>query len=161
MRAIHSDARLPDSPGVIFPAPVIFLILIGCAYWLGRYLPMQVEGELIRHLVGWSYNLAGMVLILVSMWLFRRHKTTINPGRAASVMIEIGPYRYSRNPMYVGLGLIQLGITIATGNLWQAAIIPIALVLTRWHVIAREERWLAARFGDSYSAYCQRVPRWF
>lgn len=164
MRGIKLDAGKLDSPAVMIPAPVISLILVGAAYWLGKLLPIQaiqVEGELLRLLMGWGYNLTGLVIILTSMWLFRQHKTTINPARAATVMIEAGPYRYSRNPMYVGLALIHVGITIATGNLWQVVVMPIALLLIRWHVIAREERWLLKRFGESYYTYCQRVPRWF
>jgi len=91
---------------------------------------------------------------------FRRNDTTANPYSSTNSISSCGPYRFSRNPMYVSLCLIQPGIAAWTGNLWLLATLLPAILLIRFGVIAREERYLENKFGEQYLQYKHRVRRW-
>jgi protein-S-isoprenylcysteine O-methyltransferase Ste14 len=143
--------------------PPIAALLIGTVMWAVARLSPQSEGESPLRLAI-SCGLAGLgILVVVAGTLeFRRAKTTINPVNieAASSIVTGGVYRYTRNPMYVGLTLMLLG--------WAAHIAaPIVLVgpvvfilyMTRFQIIP-EERVLASKFGEEYRKYRKRVRRW-
>ena len=103
---------------------------------------------------------AGIALDLATMLAFRRHQTTVLPHRGATRLITDGPFRFSRNPIYVGNTLLVAGAGLAFGVAW---LIPAALagaVATGRLAIAREEQHLALRFGAAWSAYAARTPRW-
>jgi protein-S-isoprenylcysteine O-methyltransferase Ste14 len=95
-----------------------------------------------------------------SLWLFSRHGTGLLPGQATRAMIEEGPYRLSRNPLYVGMLALYLGIALAAPTLWGIGFFPLAVLLVRWGAIRPEERYLHERFGASYDDYTRRVRRW-
>jgi len=71
-----------------------------------------------------------------------------------------GPYRFTRTPMYVGWVIVHLGCVLLTNTVWPLVSLPVVLVLISRAVIAKEERYLAAKFGDAYRAYKARVRRW-
>ena len=149
-----------DRPGVVAPPPVIFAagVLGGLAlHWLApipllRFAPVRAAGVLLVVLsVAW---------IALCEREFRRHETSINPYRPSTALIESGPFRRSRNPVYLGLAGIHLGIALAVSSLWIAlALVPVLAVMRRG-VIEREERYLGAKFGEAYERYRERVPRW-
>jgi len=103
---------------------------------------------------------AGIALDLAAMLAFRRHRTTVLPNRGATRLITDGPFRLSRNPIYVGNTLLVAGLGLVFGIAW---LIPAAFVgayATGRLAIAREERHLALRFGRDWEAYAARTPRW-
>jgi protein-S-isoprenylcysteine O-methyltransferase Ste14 len=71
-----------------------------------------------------------------------------------------GPYRVSRNPMYVGWTLVQAGLASTSNAFWLIAILPLVILYTHWTGVRREERLLARKFGDEYAAYKRQVPRY-
>ena len=102
---------------------------------------------------GWRVPL-GWVLVLLfvgwngwSLWLFRRHETGLLPGQATRAMIEEGPYRLSRNPLYVGLLAFYLGLALLAPTFWGLVLFPAAVLLVLWGAIHPEERFLHKRFG--------------
>lgn len=76
------------------------------------------------------------------------------------MIVQHGPYRLSRNPMYLSLAVIVLGIALAVNTVWLVAVLPVLLLWLQRGVIHREERYLARRFGEEYQAYRSRVRRW-
>jgi protein-S-isoprenylcysteine O-methyltransferase Ste14 len=115
---------------------------------------------------GWRVPL-GCLLVLVfvvwnawSLWLFGRHETGLLPGQATRAMIEEGPYRLSRNPLYVGLLTLYLGVALLVPTFWGLVLFPAAVLLVLWGAIRPEERFLHERFGAPYDAYARRVRRW-
>ncbi len=92
--------------------------------------------------------------------LFRRARTSILPVRPTSAVIEAGPYRYSRNPIYVGMFVIVVGAAIGLDSLWQFAALVALYAMLRWGVVAREEAYLTRKFGTTYQDYARRVRRW-
>jgi len=115
---------------------------------------------------GWRLPLGGVLLLLFagwngwSLWLFARHETGLLPGQATQAMIEEGPYRLSRNPLYVGMLALYLGLALLAPTLWGLVLFPAAVLLVLWGAILPEERFLHEAFGPPYDDYRRRVPRW-
>jgi protein-S-isoprenylcysteine O-methyltransferase Ste14 len=109
----------------------------------------------------------GVALVLLfagwngwSLWLFQRHRTGLLPGQPTQAIIEEGPYRLSRNPLYVGLLALYLGLALLAPTLWGLVLFPAAVLLVLWGSILPEERFLHERFGSQYDDYRRRVRRW-
>lgn len=145
-------------PGVRLPPPVIVAGLLAVAWLLGRVLPVPIGPPLLEFgalvffvafaLMGWA------LLVLV------RAGNDPRPDRPDAAMVEAGPFRFSRNPVYLGFLLVALGFALRWGDLWGwIALVASHLVLDRY-VVAREEAYLAGRFGAAYEAYRGRVRRW-
>lgn len=95
-----------------------------------------------------------------SLLLFRRHRTGLLPGQATEAMMVTGPFARSRNPLYVGLLVLYLGLALLLPSVWALVLWPVAVVLVDWGAIRPEERFLHARFGPAYDEYAGRVRRW-
>jgi protein-S-isoprenylcysteine O-methyltransferase Ste14 len=118
------------------------------------------------HLGGWRVPLGWALIVAFvgwngwSLWLFARHRTGLLPGQSTDALIAEGPYRLSRNPLYVGLLALYLGLALLAPTLWGLLLLPAALVLLRWGAVVPEERFLHERFGAAYDDYARRVRRW-
>lgn len=164
----------PDIPGVIAPPPLIFLgfLFVGWGLatigarpeaveagyrWLGAGLGLEME---VRRGVALSLIIGGLLLDGMAAGLFRRRGTAVEPWKPSTVLIHEGPYRFSRNPIYVGFAITYTGLAIAMdGALALFLLLPCLAVVDQF-VIQREERYLAAQFGPDYEAYRQKVRRW-
>ena len=104
--------------------------------------------------------LGGLLLIGWAMFTFARARTAILPQKAASRLVDHGPYRLTRNPMYTGLSLLYLGLMLVMNWVWALFIFPFVIGLLYRFVISKEERYLLAEFGEEYREYCRRVRRW-
>ena len=91
----------------------------------------------------------------------RRAGTNVRPDRPAIALVTGGPFRFSRNPLYLSLTTLYLGITLYFDALWLLIMLVPVLAFVHWRIVLREERYLEARFGDAYRAYKARVRRWF
>ncbi|MGG5260397.1 methyltransferase family protein [Phycicoccus avicenniae] len=115
---------------------------------------------------GWRVGTGWALLAAFAVWngwsllLFARHGTGLLPGQASQAVIAQGPYRLSRNPLYVGLLALHLGAALLTPSVWALVSFPAAVALVRWGAVLPEERYLHARFGAEYDAYAARVRRW-
>jgi hypothetical protein len=92
--------------------------------------------------------------------IFRKPRTTTVPGKASSVLVTWGPYRFTRNPMYVSLLLAYLGEAGILRQIWPVALLPLVLAYLNWIVIPVEEAKLSQVFGEAYETYRARVRRW-
>ncbi|MDP6404052.1 MAG: isoprenylcysteine carboxylmethyltransferase family protein [Alphaproteobacteria bacterium] len=102
----------------------------------------------------------GLLIVVLALPKFRRAATPVRPDRPSTALISGGPYRFSRNPLYVALTLAYLGLAVALDSLWVLALLVPVLATMQVGVVAREERYLEAKFGDEYRAYKQTVRRW-
>ena len=147
-----------DKPKRIL-APVYFLAAILSMAALHFLLP-------IARILPAAYSsggvliLIGMSLILWAVRLLARAGTTIKPFEASTKMIVAGPYRWSRNPIYLGMAMILLGIGLALGTLTPFAILPLFVWLIQKNFIAHEEAMLDKSFGPAYAEYKKRIRRW-
>ena len=144
-----------DSPGVHVPPPFIYVAVFAVGWVLRGLLPRL---QLLPLAV--ALALIAVVLAGWAMGRFARVKTSIIPNQPATAFVTDGPYRWSRNPMYVALAIAYVSTSLWTASLTSLLLLPLALFLIDRLVIAREERYLRARFGDDYQHYCARVRRW-
>jgi len=149
-----------DSAGVIAPPPLIYLAGIGAGFALEALLPSADVSEAARNAIGIPLLVAGGALMGSFVRQLSRAHTAINPASATTSLVTSGPYRITRNPGYLGMALVGAGIAVTSGSLWVLAGVAAAMVVVDRGVIAREERYLQAKFGDEYHAYCARVRRW-
>ena len=132
--------------------------LLGWAITLRAGDPVELGGWRVP--LGWALVLLFVVWNGWSLWLFGRHETGLLPGQATRAMIEEGPYRLSRNPLYVGLLALYLGLALLAPTFWGRVLFPAAVLLVLWGAIRPEERFLQERFGAPYDDYTRRVRRW-
>ena len=148
-----------DSSGVRFPPPLIFVGTYVLGLGLQRLTPGLVWPSSFE-LPGIVVVALGLLLMFVSVGVFWSRKTTIFPDKAATEFVVVGPYRFTRNPMYVGMSVAYVGLSMAFGPAWPLFLLPAAMQLVFRFVIRREEAYLLRRFGVSYEEYCSRVRRW-
>jgi protein-S-isoprenylcysteine O-methyltransferase Ste14 len=156
--AIHNPALRPRTL-VLPPAPYAVAVLGG--WWLDRNefaLPLDV-GTATRPL-GWLAVAIGLALFVWTLWTFARHRTTVNPYVAASTLCTRGPFRFSRNPIYLGDWFLLSGVSLLLHTFWPLAFAPLIWIMIRFGVIRHEEAHLEAKFGDAYRDYKLRVRRW-
>ena len=153
----------PENPGVRFPPPTLFVAGIAGGLALQRVIPIAIDTLLapsVRVGVGWACVVAGLGVLVWAMVTFAQAHTAIYPNQPASMVVGHGPYRYSRNPMYVGLTALTCGIGVLLANVWILALLPVVLIALTVFVIRREEAYLASAFGDGYARYRDEVRRW-
>jgi protein-S-isoprenylcysteine O-methyltransferase Ste14 len=139
-------------------------VAIGAPLVVG-WLATRVWGDPVdfgewRVPLGWALVLASVGWNGWALWLFARHQTGLLPGQATNALIEAGPFRISRNPLYVGLLVLYLGLAFLAPSFWGLVLFPAAGLLVLWGAIRPEERFLHERFGAQYDDYTRRVRRW-
>ena len=155
---MRADARVND-PGVRFPPPIVYLaaVLIGAAF--DRIVPIQLFPAGLTGWLGGALVLLALAISGLSFREFIKVKTSIRPDRPASALVTTGPFRYSRNPMYLSLSMLQLGVGIWMNSVWVVVLLMPVIALIRWCVIEPEERYLIGRFGQVYLDYQAKVRR--
>ncbi len=149
--------------GVIAPPPLLFLAALALGIASDAVVPLGLleaipDGP--RLAVAVPVAVAAVLLAVPGLLSFRRAGTAVEPWHPTTALVVDGIYDRIRNPMYAGLVLLLVAIAVATAGDWTAlASVPLALVL-HYGVVKREERYLAARFGEAYDRYVARVPRY-
>ena len=111
-------------------------------------------------LIGIVPLLAGILLGAVSAAAFRRHRTTIIPFRESSALLTAGPFRLSRNPIYLGMIVSLVGVALLTGAATPYVVVVAVALIMHFGFVRREERMMEARFGDAFRDYAGQVRRW-
>jgi len=155
------DAAEPrDTAGVVAPPPLIYLAGLVVGFVLDALLP---QGELpwpVRWILGSVLVLAGVALLASFNTAFTRRGTAVDPWKPTTAIVTTGPYRITRNPAYLGMALLYIGITLLAAAPWALLGLPIVVVVIDRMVIAREERYLERKFGREYLDYKETVRRW-
>jgi protein-S-isoprenylcysteine O-methyltransferase Ste14 len=141
------------------PVPWVFVLtyLIGAALERAWRLGGEVRGG---RAIGVALMCIGAIIAGWALAMFHRARTTTVPGETSTRLVMWGPYRFTRNPMYVGLTLAYLGEAGILQQLWPLILLPLCLAYVNWVVIPLEEARLSEIFGDSYESYRLRVRRW-
>jgi protein-S-isoprenylcysteine O-methyltransferase Ste14 len=149
-------------PGVRVPPPLIFAGGWLAAWYLDREFPFEIDGA------GTSWAQAGLGVLLIGVGLslivaaggaLRRAQTPIRPDRPARVLVTGGPFRWTRNPLYLGLTAIYAGAAALANAAWPIVFLPIVLIVLTTTVVHREEEHLRGAFPE-YEDYSRRVRRW-
>ena len=150
-----------DSPGVRFPPPLLYALVVVGGWMLHRPWPLPIANATgVLTVVAWLLVACWVGLAASSVGLFRRKQTSMIPFRPASTLVSTGPYKFTRNPMYVSLALLTLAFAFFLNTWWIVVLLVPALLIVQRFVIVPEEKYLRRRFGADYEAYTHRVRRW-
>ena len=152
----------PDHAGVRVPPPLIFLGLVLIGPLLDRLFgiaPLHI-GQPVRSILIVLLVAAGLIIVLAAIRNFARTGTRVEPWAPSSAIVSDGIYRFTRNPMYIGMALVMLGLALVIGSPASIAMVAVGLIIVDRFVIRREEAYLEAKFGNDYRAYRTRVRRW-
>jgi protein-S-isoprenylcysteine O-methyltransferase Ste14 len=150
-----------DTPGIVMPPPLVFLVALAAGFLLDWAVPVNSDLAAAPVRVGGlALVVLGAALMFAGLRTFVRAGTAFRPDQPATRLLTAGPFRYTRNPLYVALTLVYLGIALAAARVWPMATLVPALVVIRYRVITREEAYLEGKFGDAYRNYKNRVRRW-
>jgi protein-S-isoprenylcysteine O-methyltransferase Ste14 len=152
-----------DTSGVrIFP-PFIYAGLFALGYAVHRFVPAYLwpgGTPPAARAAAWILIAIWLTLSGSAVFLFRRAGTTPNPMQPTTAIVLHGPFRFTRNPMYLSLVALYGAVTLFVNSLWPLVLLPVVVALIQREVIAREEAYLEAKFGEEYRAYKARVRRW-
>lgn len=151
-----------DRAKIMAPPPLLFAACLAVGLLLGWLWPLKLTDCLgaARLIAGLALLAASGAAAVPAMFAFRRRRTPVDPGRGTSFLVAEGPFRHTRNPMYLGLVLIMAALFCLSASLWML-LAGLTLYLLLLHgVIKPEERYLENKFGEPYLAYKSRVRRW-
>ena len=158
-RSEAPDAAPAANLGLARP-PLVYLGSIALGVVLHLVRPTAIPGAARVAPLGAVTVLAAIALFVASVRAFRAAGTPIPGNRPTTTIVRCGPYRYSRNPIYVSFTLLQVGIAFWADSLWLLATLVAAVGLMALVVVPREERYLEARFPSDYLPYRASVRRW-
>ncbi|HTO07108.1 MAG TPA: isoprenylcysteine carboxylmethyltransferase family protein [Myxococcota bacterium] len=156
----ESKSVPPDHPGVWFPPPLIYVLFFLAGLMLDRLVPLPRPPATLARALGALFVAASLALVawtLPRFWSGGNTVVTIRP--TVSLVVE-GPFRFTRNPMYLSLVLLYAGVSLLLGLVWPLLLGPgLVWIVGEW-CIGPEERYLERKFGDEYQRYRARIRRW-
>jgi len=155
-----SQASPTEHANVNFPPPFIHGVGIFSAIGVEQILPGVLPAPENFGWLGFVMVSFSLFLALMSFREFNRAKNPVPPNQPIQSLMTSGPFRFSRNPLYVALAFLHGGIAFLSGNTWILTTLPLTLLFVRYYVISREEAYLVRRFGQTYLEYMARVRRW-
>jgi len=151
----------PDNARVAIFPPLLLVICIGLGLLARGLWQLQAIAFLPAVVLATLCAISGLLLDRWAQRELRRAATAVHPAQPTTAIVTTGPFAVSRNPIYLGQGLLLLAVGFAAREMsYFLACIPWT-VMMRYGVIAREEQYLTARFGKAYEEYMARVGRWF
>lgn len=151
------------SPWVFVPPPPLFVLSFVAGMQMARVAPLPLAVPAISPVtraLGFTLVAAAVLVLASAVALFAWRRTTIVPHASARSLVNKGPYRVTRNPMYLGLVVGYVGVALALNAFWPLPFLALPLWVLQTRVIPFEERTMAHAFGDEYRAYQRAVGRW-
>lgn len=157
-----ADSSKADTkgPAVKFPPPAIFALLIFVGAGLDYIWPVGLGVPDSIEVVGIAITLFGLAVAILVSGTFKRESTAIEPWKPTTKIVTTGFYAWSRNPIYFGFCLFNIGIGISSDSFWIFISFIPGAILVYLIAIAKEEAYLEEKFGAEYIAYKNKVRRW-
>lgn len=153
---------LPDHAGVAFHPPLMLGVLLAVGFGLRALVPLPIPllTDDVASIAGPSIVVVALVLFIWAARTMRAGGASIPTNQSTDVIVQTGPYRFSRNPIYLAMVLLLAGVGVWANALWLIGMAVLDGILLSWGVISREEAYLRRKFTDQYSAYTEAVRRW-
>jgi protein-S-isoprenylcysteine O-methyltransferase Ste14 len=153
-------ATSTDKPGVAAPPPLLYgsafvLVLVFRWFW-----PMPIFGHAVALWPGLALLVLGVGIAAWGGRTMHAAGTNVNPALPTTAIVASGPFRFSRNPLYLALTLLYLGLTLAFNTWWGIVVLVPVLIIMHRGVVLREERYLEQKFGEIYRQYRSKVRRY-
>lgn len=149
-----------DNAGVIAPAPVLYGTAFAVALAMEKLSPTQLLPFPVSAWLGLTFIAVAIVIAVSAFKALAQAHTAFDARKSTTQIVTTGVFRFSRNPTYLSLTLLLIGIAFAISSLWVLVSVVPAVVATQWGVVLREERYLKAKFGEDYRSYASKVRRW-
>jgi protein-S-isoprenylcysteine O-methyltransferase Ste14 len=149
-----------DVAGAVAPPPFIFAGTLVAGLSLDRAIKLPFLPIGVSRLIGTKAIIDGLVVGAWGFMTMKAAETELSPYKPTRVLVESGPFAYTRNPLYLSITLVYAGIATLRRAPLTLALLPLLLSAVQRGVIEREERYLEQKFGDSYRSYRSRVGRW-
>lgn len=150
-----------DHPTVRFPPPLVFLgFLLGGLIMDEMAGWAQLPGGAVRQWLAVALVIGGLAVIVSALGLFRRAGENPEPWTGTATLLTDGIYRFTRNPMYLGMAVVHGGLALAMASIGGLVTLPLAILSIQHFVIPAEEAYLDRTLGEPYRLYCARVRRW-
>ena len=150
----------PTGAAVRLIPPVVYFVPFAVMWGLHWWRPRTIPGGSALTVLGLALILIGVALSLWAVATLMRAGTTFIPWEQVTAIVSTGPFRFSRNPIYLADAIAYLGGTLVLHSWWPLLVLPGILLVIGRKVMDPEERYLAERFGDPYREYQRRVRRW-
>ncbi len=144
------------------PPPILYLLTLAAAVVLDRLLPLLAiwQSGKLTTVIGVALALLAMVIFASALMRFKQAGTHVPHWMPTTALVTDGIFAYSRNPIYVAMTMLYLGIALIVASPWMLILLPPLLIIMQLGVIKREEAYLREKFGQAYIDYCARVRRW-
>ncbi|MCX6044487.1 MAG: isoprenylcysteine carboxylmethyltransferase family protein [Chloroflexi bacterium] len=149
-----------EHANVIAPPPLIYGVSLLVGLLLQWASPRPLLARTTGRVVGLTFIITGFLTGLTAALTMRRANTSLRPDTPTTAIVDTGPFRYTRNPIYLGFTLMYTGVACFANALWPIVILPFVLAVMQRGVIEREEQYLTRKFGLLYTQYQTRVRRW-
>jgi protein-S-isoprenylcysteine O-methyltransferase Ste14 len=154
-------SEAPDHANTLVRPPIALLLAVVAGLALDWLYPLQfVPAGLPYAWVGAAVFVLGLTLVVWAIVTFQAAGTPVQGYKPTSAIVDRGPYRFTRNPIYGGMFVGLTGLAVAFNTLWLLAALVVFFAIIRFGVVAREEAYLERKFGDAYGDYRARVRRW-
>jgi protein-S-isoprenylcysteine O-methyltransferase Ste14 len=153
-------AEQKDVAGVVAPPPLIFGIPLAVGIYEQTSHPVHIGPRPVTIALGIVMFGVALPIVVAAITQFRKANTAVVPFEPTTAIVDAWPYSFSRNPIYLALALIYVGISLFFNTWWPIFLMPLVLLVMQRGVIEREEAYLTRKFGDVYLEYKSRVRRW-
>jgi protein-S-isoprenylcysteine O-methyltransferase Ste14 len=157
---VSAAKRDTDSPGVLVIPPLAYIVTLAVGLVAHLLRPVPVLPALPARILGVLLFLASAMISIPARRAMHRAGTNIRPDQPTLAIVTDGPFRYTRNPLYLSITILYIAISLLVNALWPLLLLVPLLVLMQEGVIKREERYLEVKFGEPYTSYKARVRRW-
>ncbi len=154
------NQTFPDKAGVIMFPPLLYALVLIAGIAVSKFFPYHFINLQLALPLGIFILAAGFVNLFRAARIFVQKKNPINPAASTKLIINMGIYKYTRNPMYLSFAIMYTGISILTNSWCSLLLLFPLLVLVQKGIIEREEQYLTRKFGAEYLAYKSKVRRW-
>ena len=160
MNSAPAEKIKSATPGVIAPPPLIYAAGLAAGFLSHTVFPLRVPFGAVTTVLGLCLIGTGVLLAAAGFQAMSRVGTYVDPFKPTTALATDGPFRFTRNPLYLSLTLLYGGIALFVNLPWAILFLPIVLLIIRRGVIDREERYLEQKFGEDYLRYKRSVRRW-
>ncbi len=148
-----------DSPGLLVPPPIVYFVCLMIGLGLDTLWPLPFLARTLQFVLGFTIIAVSFLFFGLVLRAFSKSKTSIDHRKPTTEIITTGPFAYSRNPVYLSMTMLFIGVAVTVDRLWFLVMAVPAAVLIHYVVILREEAFLKRAFGDEYRRYKAAVRR--
>lgn len=157
---MNPEANGTDHASVAFHPPILLAVSLGIGFFLKWIAPLSFLPKSASAMIGPAAIVLSLGIFVWTVYTMLRNDASIPTHTPTEAIVVRGPFRFSRNPIYLAMVFLQLGVGVWANSLWFLVLAAVSVALLTWGVISREEQYLERKFNGEYVSYKSRVRRW-